>query len=55
MYEKDLIIFIKIDLTLNNLQMLICHKTQPINQQWTSNLIELLEIMFLFFYVALFM
>ena len=30
--EIELIICIKMDLALNNLQRLICHKTQPINQ-----------------------
>ena len=28
----ELIIYIKIDLALNNLERLICHKTQPTNQ-----------------------
>ena len=32
MFEIELIICIKIDLALNNLQKLICHKTQSINQ-----------------------
>ena len=30
--EIELIICIKMDLTLNNLQRLICHKTLPTNQ-----------------------
>ena len=29
MFEIELIIYIKMDLALNNLQRLICHKTQP--------------------------
>ena len=29
LFEIDLIIYIKLDLALNNLQRLICHKTQP--------------------------
>ena len=32
MFEIDLIICIKMDLTLNNLKKLICHKIQPTNQ-----------------------
>ena len=31
MFEIKLIICIKMDLALNNLQMLICHKTQTTN------------------------
>ena len=31
--EIELIICIKMDLVLNNLQRLICYKTQPTNQQ----------------------
>ena len=30
-------IYIKMDLALNNLQGLICHKTQPINQPKDSH------------------
>ena len=33
MFEIDLIIYIKIDLALNNLQRLICHKTEQTNKQ----------------------
>ena len=33
MFEIELIISIKMDLELNNLQRLICHKTQTTNQQ----------------------
>ena len=29
LFEIELIIHIKMDLALNNLQWLICHKTQP--------------------------
>ena len=36
MFEIELIICMKIDLVLNNLEMLICHKTQPTKQ--TTNL-----------------
>ena len=32
LFEIELTICIKIDLALNNLQRLICHKTQPTNQ-----------------------
>ena len=32
MFEIKLIIYIKMDLALNNLQRLICNKIQPINQ-----------------------
>ena len=32
MFEIDLIICIKMDLALNNLQWLICHKTETTNQ-----------------------
>ena len=32
MFEIELIIYIKMDLALDNLQRLICHKTQPTNQ-----------------------
>ena len=31
MFEIELIIYIKIDLVLNNLQRVICHKSQPTN------------------------
>ena len=31
-FEIELIIYIKMDLALNNLQRLTCHKTQPTNQ-----------------------
>ena len=33
MFEIELIIYIKMDLALNNLQRLICHKNKPTNQQ----------------------
>ena len=33
LFEIELIIYIKMDFALNNLQRLICHKTQPTNQQ----------------------
>ena len=33
LFKIELTICIKMDLTLNNLQRLICHKTQPTNQQ----------------------
>ena len=33
MFEIELIIYIKMDLALNNLQRLICHKTQPTNHR----------------------
>ena len=32
LFEIELIIYIKMDLALNNLQGLICHKTQTTNQ-----------------------
>ena len=32
LFEIELIIYIKIDLALNNLQRLICHKTPKTNQ-----------------------
>ena len=32
MFERELIIYVKMDLALNNLQRLICHETQPNNQ-----------------------
>ena len=32
-FEIELIIYIKMDLELNNLQKLICHKTQPTKQR----------------------
>ena len=35
LFEIELIIFIKMDLALNNLQRLICHKTQTTNQSPT--------------------
>ena len=43
MFEIELIIYIKMDLALNNLQRLICHKTQQTNQliynlRWTRPL-----------------
>ena len=31
LFELELIIYIKMDLALNKLQRLICHKTQPTN------------------------
>ena len=33
LFEIELVICIKMDLALNNLQRLICRKTQPTNQQ----------------------
>ncbi len=33
LFEIELIIHIKMDLVLNNLQRLICHKTQPTNHR----------------------
>ena len=36
LFEIELIICIKMDLTLNNLQLLICHKTQTTNQPHRS-------------------
>ena len=36
LFEIELIIHIKIDLALNNLQSLICHKTQPTNHYSTE-------------------
>ena len=36
-FEIELIIYIKMDLALNNLQSLICHKTQPTNQIYPAN------------------
>ena len=35
LFEIELIIYIKMDLALNNLQRLICHKTQPTNLRLT--------------------
>ena len=35
MFETELIICIKMDLALDNLQRLICHKTQPTNKNLT--------------------
>ena len=32
LFQIELIIYIKMDLALNNLQRLICHETQPTNQ-----------------------
>ena len=32
MFEIELVIYIKIDLILNNLQRLVSYKNQPINQ-----------------------
>ncbi len=36
LFEIELTVCIKMDLTLNNLQKLICHKTQPTNQNWSN-------------------
>ena len=36
LFEIQLFIYIKIDLTLNNLQKLICHKTQTNNRLWVN-------------------
>ena len=33
LFEIELIIYIKLDLALNNLQRLICHKIQPTNHR----------------------
>ena len=38
MFEKELIIWMKMDLALNNLQGLICHKTQTTNLSVQSNI-----------------
>ena len=35
LFEIELIICIKMDLALNNLHRLICHKTQPTNQSFS--------------------
>ena len=50
LFEIELISYIKMDLALNNLQRLICHKTQQTNQPsfidycinltWKNNLAE---------------
>ena len=40
MFEVELTIFIKMYLALNNLQMLICHKTQPTNQPTQPSVIR---------------
>ena len=39
LFEIELIIFIKMDLVLNNIQRLICHK-DPTNQQTNQNQIQ---------------
>ena len=36
LFEIELIIYIKMDLALNNLQRLICQNTQPTNQPMPS-------------------
>ena len=36
LFEIELIIWIKMDLVLNNLQNLICHKTHTTKQPWLS-------------------
>ena len=36
LFEIELIIYINMDLVLNNLQRLICHKSQPTNQPTTQ-------------------
>ena len=36
MFEIELIIYIKMDLALNNLQRLICHKTQQTKPNQTK-------------------
>ena len=43
LFEIELIICIRMDLALNNLQRLICHKTQASNQP--TNLLSLHGIM----------
>ena len=40
LFEIELITCIKMDLALNNLQMLICHKTQPTNQSTIRESVE---------------
>ena len=51
--HAELVICIKMDLALNNLQRLICHKTQPTNEntKWFQVLLILnifLSIVYLF-------
>ena len=43
-----MVIFIKMDLALNNLQRLICHKTQPTNQPTVYLAINLISIILSF-------
>ena len=38
MFEIEQIIYNKMDLALNNLQRLLCHKTQPTNQPTNQHL-----------------
>ena len=41
LFEIELIIYIKMDLALNNLQRLICHKTQQTKQPTNENFMKI--------------
>ena len=45
MFEIELIICIKMDLALNNLQRLICYKTQPTNQPTNQHKVDTCKYM----------
>ena len=51
LFEIELFIHIKMDLALNNLQRLICHKTQPTNQSSLPPPILLFDAL-LFYFIA---
>ena len=50
LFEIELIVCIKIDLVLNNLQRLICHKTQPTKQPTTSRVTSFLPFIVSFLF-----
>ena len=58
LFEIELIIYIKMNLALNNLQRLICDKTQPTNKIVHSSLFSALYIyiyIYKYIYVCIYM
>ena len=54
MFEIELIIFIKMDLALNNLQRLICHKIQPTQPNPTQPQTMCLQIIYIHTYIYIY-
>ena len=54
MFEIELFICIKMDSALNNLQWLICHKTQRTNQPIGITVLNVFRVHFFHFYLFMF-